>query len=293
MDNGQLKMDNVLDNRLVSTFAELRSAGRKTLLPFITAGYPDLETTAALLADFEARGVRICELGIPFSDPVADGPVIQASYTAALAGGVNSGKILDMVRIYRASATTSAHPGKAVPPGKMALVAMVSYSIVFRHGVKQYFSDCAAAGIDGIIIPDLPLEEAVWIEPVAQAAGLCNIMLIAPTTPAKRRTEIARHSRGFVYYMSIAGITGERDRLPQATIEGVRELRTHTDQPICVGFGISNAATVKTVCQVADGAIVGSAIVHRITDAVKAGASQREIVSRTGKFVSELLEPIR
>jgi tryptophan synthase alpha chain len=272
--------DCVSDNRLISAFADLRAAGRQTLLPFITAGYPDLETTAALLADFEARGVRICELGIPFSDPVADGPVIQASYTAALAGGVNTGKILDMVRAYRAAG------------GKMALVPMVSYSIVFRHGVRQYFNDCAAAGIDGIIIPDLPLEEAVWIEPVAQAAGLCNIMLIAPTTPPKRRIEIARHSRGFVYYMSIAGITGERDRLPQATIDGVRELRTHTDQPICVGFGISNAATVKTVCQVADGAIVGSAIVHRISDAVNAGAGRLEIVKGAGKFVGELLAPL-
>jgi tryptophan synthase alpha chain len=307
------------DNRLTSAFADLRAAGRKTLLPFITAGYPDLETTAALLADFEARGVRICELGIPFSDPVADGPVIQASYTAALAGGVNTGKILDMVRAYRAGKDNSpsrrpgatphaqslvaqpfqavqsgdAQPGKAAPPGQMALVAMVSYSIVFRHGVKDYFKDCAAAGIDGIIIPDLPLEEEIWIEPVAQATGLCNIMLIAPTTGPARRIEIARHSRGFVYYMSIAGITGERARLPQATIDGVRELRTHTDQPICVGFGISNAATVKTVCQVADGAIVGSAIVHRITDAVQAGVSRRETVLRTGKFVSELLEPLR
>ncbi len=247
-------------------------------MPFLTAGYPDLETTAALLGNFEARGVRVCELGIPFSDPIADGPTIQASYTEALSAGVSSEKIFEMVRSYRQG------------DGKLALVAMVSYSIVFKHGVESYLAAAAGAGFDGIIIPDLPLEEAAELEPLAAAAGLANVMLIAPTTPPARRLEIARHSRGFIYFVSIAGITGERARLPEESIRAVAELRTHTDTPVCIGFGVSNAETVGHVCEVADGAIVGSAIIHRITDAKD--APRNELVKKVGDFISELLIPI-
>jgi len=266
------------DNRVVKTFADLRAADRKTLAPFITAGYPDVDTTEALLKDFEARGVRVCELGIPFSDPIADGPVIQGSYTDALAGGMNSEKAFELVRRYRSGA------------GEMALVAMVSYSIVFRHGVEAYLRAAADAGFDGLIIPDLPLEEAADLEPLATACGLANVMLIAPTTPPARRVEIARHCRGFIYYISIAGITGERKRLPEETITAVAELRRHTDTPVCIGFGISNAATVAHVCEVADGAIVGSAIVRRIADAKD--RTPRQIAKLIGDFVAELLSPI-
>ena len=267
------------NNRLIRTFAELRSSNKKTLMPFLTAGYTDLETTAALLKDFETRGVRIVELGIPFSDPIADGPTIQASYTDALSGGVSSEKIFEMVRSYR------------IGGGNLALVAMVSYSIVFKHGVESYLAEAASAGFDGLIIPDLPLEEATELEPMAAAAGLANVMLIAPTTPQDRRIEIARHSRGFIYFISVAGITGERVRLPEESIRAVAELRTHTDTPVCVGFGVSNSETVAHVCEVADGAIVGSAFIHRITDAKD--APRDELVKKIGDFVGELLEPIK
>jgi len=266
------------DNSITRTFAELRAAGRKTLLPFVTAGYPDLATTAALLADFERRGVRICEIGIPFSDPIADGPTIQASYTAALERGVTSGDIFEMVRKYRSGG------------GKMALVAMVSYSIVFRHGAQEYLSQAKAAGFDGMIIPDLPVDEAAGMEALAGEAGLCNVLLIAPTTPPDRRIEIARHSQGFIYYISVAGITGERAKLPRETIAAVAALRKHTETPVCVGFGISNPQTVETVCSVADGAIVGSAIIHRITDAI--GSPTDELVAKVGDFVGQLLAPL-
>jgi len=268
------------NNRLVRVFSELRADNKKTLLPFITAGYPDLETTGALLADFEARGVKVCELGIPFSDPIADGPVIQASYTEALAGGVTSDGIFDMVRRYRDNG------------GQLVLVAMVSYSIVFRHCPKEYLSAAAEVGFDGLIVPDLSLEEAEEFENLATSHSLANIMLIAPTTSQERRGKIARHSRGFIYYISVAGITGERDKLPDKTIQAVAELCKQTNMPICIGFGVSNANTVRTVCQVADGAIVGSAIVHRIEDAVAAGTPRDKLVSQIGNFVGELLEPI-
>jgi len=266
------------NNRLVRIFAELRSAGKKTLVAFLTAGYPDLETTQALLKDLESRGVRVAELGIPFSDPIADGPVIQASYTEALAGGIHSDGIFRMVRGFRAAG------------GRLGLVAMVSYSIVFAHGVEKYLAGAADAGLDAVLIPDLPLGEAEEVERLAAAKGLANVMLIAPTTPPRRRLEIARHSRGFIYYVSVAGITGERDKLPRATIAAVARLRRHTDTPICVGFGISNAATVATVCGVADGAIVGSAIVHRIAE--NKALPRAQLVEKVGAFVSELLAPV-
>ena len=272
-------MSELENNRLIQTFAKLRQTGKKTLIPFLTAGYPDLPTTEALLIELEKQGVRICELGIPFSDPIADGPTIQTSYTEALSKGITSKKIFDMVEHYRQQ------------DGKLALVAMVSYSIVFKRGVESYLSEAVKAGFDGIIIPDLPLEEAAELEPTARQHGLANVMLIAPTTPPERRVEIARHSRGFIYYISVAGITGERDRLPEETIQAVAQLRKHTDTPICIGFGISNAETVKHVCQVADGAIVGSAIIHRITDAKD--NPQDELVRKISQFINELIEPIK
>ncbi len=272
-------MNSLSDNRLIKTFAELGAAGKKTLLPFITAGYPDLETTKDMLDEFESRGCRICELGIPFSDSVADGPVIQTSYTEALAGGVTSEKIFDMVRQYRAAG------------GQMALIAMVSYSIVYRHGAAEYLTEAAEAGFDGFIIPDISLEEAAKLEQLTTERNLCNIMLIAPNTPPERRLTIAGHSSGFIYFMSIAGITGERAALPESTIEAVAELRSHTDTPVVVGFGISNAETVETVCNVADGAIVGSAIVHKITDSKS--ASRETLVKSVGDFVAELLGPVK
>ena len=266
-------------NRLVRTFAELRASGRRALMPFLTAGYPDLDTTAALLDDLEARGVPVCELGIPFSDPIADGPTIQASFTDALAAGVRSDAVFDMVRRYRAGG------------GEMALAAMVSFSIVFRHGVEAYAADAARAGFDALIVPDLPMDELDALEPAADASHLPVVLLIAPNTPPPRRLEIARRSRGFIYFISVAGITGERDELPAETIAAVAELRKHVATPVCVGFGISRPEMVAGVCEVADGAIVGSAIIHRIADARPGGRDA--VVARVGQFVDELLEPLR
>ena len=250
-------------------------------MPFLTAGYPNLETTGLVLREMEQCGAKICELGVPFSDPIADGPTIQASYTVALEKGVTVRGIFDMVRKYRAGG------------GKLALCAMVSYSIVFKRGFEAFCTAAAEAGFDGLIVPDLPLGGEGDLAPHVEKAGLCNVMLIAPTTPDERKIAIAKASRGFVYYISVAGITGERTALPEETIHGVAELRTHTDTPICVGFGISNAQTVRHVCDVADGAIVGSAIIHRITDAMKAGKSNPDIAKTVGQFVAELLAPMK
>jgi tryptophan synthase alpha chain len=270
------------NNRLVNLFARLRGEGRKTLVPFITAGYPDAETTEALLGDFAARGVKVCELGVPFSDPVADGPVIQASYTAALDRGVNVECVLETVRRFRASGHND-----------LAVVLMLSYSIVYRRGVEAFCQKAAEAGVDGLIVPDLPIDEAGQLETIASAAGLANVMLIAPTTPPQRAAQIAAHSRGFVYYISVAGITGARTELPPATAQAVAELRKHTDTPICVGFGISSPQQVQAVIAEADGAIVGSAIVKRITAAAEAGTDRDAMVKEIGDFVEGLLAPTR
>jgi len=245
---------------------------------YVTAGYPDLATTEAVIDILADEDADLIELGIPFSDPIADGPTIQASYTQALAAGINCDAILQMVRSYRQAG------------GELCLVSMVSYSIVFKRGVEAHLDSTAAAGFDGLIVPDLPMEEAADFEALASARGLANILLIAPTTPPKRRLEIARHCRGFIYFASVAGITGERDRLPESTIQAVAELRKHTDTPICVGFGISNPQTVAHVCEVADGAIVGSAIVRRI--AAAAVAPRGKLIAEVGDFVSTLLAPL-
>jgi tryptophan synthase alpha chain len=270
-------MSDLAANRLVRALA----AGGKTLVPFITAGYPDAAATVELLLEFQRRGVRVCELGVPYSDPVADGAVIQTSYTRALAAGVNAAGIFGAVAEFR---------GRG---GTMAVVLMVSYAIVFRHGPDAYADRCRQAGVDGLIIPDLPIDEAASVEAAAASHGLANVMLIAPTTPPQRRLEIAAHSRGFIYFISVAGTTGERDRLPDTTIAAVADLRTRTRTPVCVGFGIAKPQTVAAVCQVADGAIVGSAIVARINAAVDAGLPREQMVRQVGEFVGELLAPTR
>ncbi|MCD4823891.1 MAG: tryptophan synthase subunit alpha [Phycisphaerae bacterium] len=280
-------MTDLQNNRLIQTFADLRANGKKTLLPFLTAGYPDSRTTTNMLSEVERRGARICELGVPFSDPIADGPVIQASYTAALDGGFTLAGLFESVREYRATG------GPDGGPGGLALLAMVSYSIVYRYGCEKFCADAAAAGFDGLIVPDLPLGQADNFATLAASAGLCNVLLISPTTPQQRRIEIAKASSGFVYFMSVAGITGERTVLPPSTIEAVAELETHTDTPICIGFGISSADMVEEVCGTAEGAIVGSAIIHKINDAVAANAPSRQIVETVGQFVEKLLQPIR
>lgn len=267
-----------MKNRLTDVFERAAAKGRKTLVPFITAGYPDASTTGALLAEFDRLGVQVCELGVPFSDPIADGPVIQASYTEALEAGFRTGEIFNIVRRYRAAG------------GRMALVAMVSYSLVFRQAPEKFLTRASAAGFDGLIVPDLPLEEAGRFESLAARDGLANIMLIAPTSPPARRIRIAGHSRGFIYFMSIAGITGERVSLPKTTIQAVAELRRKTLLPVCLGFGISSPQTVRAACTAADGAIVGSAIVRRITDCIREGKRGKKLVARVGRFVGELLK---
>lgn len=241
----------VQHSTLTETFAALRQAGRIGLMPFIPAGYPDLPTTQALLPALEQAGASAIEIGIPFSDPIADGPTIQEAFVAALAKKLKVADIFAAIR--------EARPKVGIP-----LVAMVSYSIFFRYGVERFTAEAKAAGFDGLILPDLPPPEAQNVCGQVQAGGLDTILLVSPTTAPARRAEIARLCSGFVYYLSVAGITGERDKLPADLEENVRQLRAVSAVPVCVGFGISKPEHVRQLAAVADGAIIGSAFVRRM-----------------------------
>ena len=267
-----------MSNRIDTTFAALGAAGGKALMPFLTAGDPDLETTAALIRECASRGASLIELGLPYSDPVADGPTIQESYNRSLARGTTLDGIFAMLRDVRRDC-------------QVPISVMGSFSLVVRRGLERFVDDASQAGVDGMIIPDLPLEEAESLAPLARAADIHQIMLIAPTTPWERAREIARHSGGFVYYVSVSGITGERTSLPPEISERIRKLREVTSLPICVGFGISLPEQVRMVTQTADGAIVGSAIVRRIEQ--QSGQSREKIVATVGDYVAELAQALR
>lgn len=260
-------------NRIDRIFAERRAAGLRTLMPFLTAGDPDLATTAGLLGAIEQAGGSICELGFPFSDPIADGPIIQASMAYALDHGVKISQIFDMVAQARAST-------------ELGLVAMVSYSIIHRLGEAAFVTRAKTAGFDGFIVPDLPVEEAAGFGGRARDAGLICSHLIAPTTSPERAELLARASSGFIYMVARSGITGVRSELPADLTDRVARLRQVTDLPIAVGFGVSSGEQVRQVVRVADAAIVGSAIVRRL-EPYRGGSSQ-EAVAAVKAFVEEL-----
>ena len=262
-----------MGNRIDAAFRRARKANRAAFMPFLTAGDPDLDTTAALIEELASRGADLIELGIPFSDPIADGPTIQASYVRALSGGAGTGRIFDMVRSLR---------GRC----EAAILTMVSFSIVARIGPEEYFSRAAAAGVDGVIIPDLSADEGKPVARQAVSAGLAPVFLVAPTTPPERMKEIARISRGFIYYVSVAGTTGVRDELPADIGEHIARLREFTRKPIAVGFGISRPEQVAAIARIADGAIVGSAIVRKIHEL--SSRTREELVKGVGDFAASL-----
>lgn len=237
---------------IAASFAASRAARRLQLMPFVPAGYPSLDATQAVLAALGADPAGgIIEVGIPFSDPIADGPVIQAAFAHALDHGVTLTQVLAAVREVR--------PRVAVP-----LVAMVSFSVAYRRGVERFAADLRAAGFDGLILPDLPPPEAAPFVATVRAAGLDTALLCAPTTPPARRATIAELSSGFVYCLSVSGITGERTALPPDLTDNLASLRSLTEKPLCVGFGLSTPEHLRALEGHADGGIVGSALVRRL-----------------------------
>ncbi len=245
-------------------------------MPFITAGDPDLATTARVVPELAANGASLIEIGFPYSDPIADGPVIQASYTRALERGLRIDDIFTCVRGLNV----------AVP-----LVGMVSYSLVYHRGPEKFLDNAQAAGFSGAIVPDLPLEEAESLARLASARDFKLIQLVTPTTPPERAARIAQLSTGFLYCVSVTGITGERDRLPDALLDQLRHLRQQTDLPLCVGFGISRPDHVRMLRDVADGVIVGSALVRRLEQAGKRPVD--EVVAESMTLVRELVAALQ
>lgn len=261
-------------SRIDDLFTALRAQGRKALMPFVTAGDPDLAFTSLVLGELVRQGAHLCELGIPYSDPIADGPVIQASYTRALARHVKLAEIFDMVR--------DTAPGLSAP-----LVAMTSYAIIHRHGLERYVDEAREAGLAGAIVPDLLVDESVALAEICRRHDFSLIQLVTPTTPRQRQLKIAEAATGFIYYVSVTGITGERTSLPPELIDNVGWLRQQTDLPICIGFGISNPQHVRLLAPVADGLIVGSAFVRRIAEA--GTRPRQQVLQEVGRYAAELL----
>jgi tryptophan synthase alpha chain len=260
--------------RLDAALSARRQAGDVVVAPFLTAGDPDMAFTLEALQAAEQAGAALCELGVPYSDPIADGPVIQASYTRALNAGASLEGVFSLAT--RAAAELS-----------MPLVAMTSYSIIFRRGIDRFVDEAAAAGLTGLIVPDLPIEESAPLARASRAAGLGLVRLVTPTTPPERAARSAADTTGFLYCVSVAGVTGERMTLPQQLRDRVAWLKEQTAVPILVGFGISRPEQVREVGQVADGVIVGSALVRHLEAA--ASNQKQEALAEISRHVGELV----
>ncbi|MBI4589269.1 MAG: tryptophan synthase subunit alpha [Candidatus Rokubacteria bacterium] len=263
-------------SRIATTFAGLRRRGARALIPYFTAGDPSLSATRALVLEAVRRGADVIELGVPFSDPLADGPVIQRASQRALASGVTVARVLELVRGVR---------GEVPAP----IILLTYYNPVHAFGLKAFAHGAVEAGVDGVIVADLPPEEADPLSTQARPAGLDLIHLVAPTSPPDRMRYIARRSCGFIYFVSLTGVTGTRETLAPDLAERLRQLRAVTTKPICVGFGISTPDQVAAVAPYADGVIVGSAIVRL----VEAHAGSERLVAEVGGFIAALKAPLR
>ena len=263
-------------SRLEATFTRLRARGERALVAYLMAGDPSLAETRRLVVEAERRGADVIELGVPFSDPLADGPVIQRAGTRALAAGTSLARVLEMVSTLRAQV-------------HVPLVVMTYYNPVLAFGLKSFARTAADAGADGVIVPDLPWEECEPLRAETEPAGLDMIQFVAPTSTPTRVKTIARLSRGFIYVVSLTGVTGARRELPKDVDAQIRTLRLVTTKPVCVGFGVSTPEQVAAVGQIADGVAVGSAIVRTIEEHTGTAA----LVDRVGDFIAALKQPLR
>ncbi|GAB3383277.1 tryptophan synthase subunit alpha [Azotobacter armeniacus] len=264
-------------SRLQTRFAELKQANRAALVTFVTAGDPDYDASLAILKGLPEAGADVIELGMPFTDPMADGPAIQLANIRALGGKQNMVKTLQMVREFRT--------GNQDTP----LVLMGYYNPIYAYGVDRFIADAKAAGVDGLIVVDLPPEHNDELCDPAQAAGLDFIRLTTPTTDDERLPVVLAGSSGFVYYVSVAGVTGAGAATLAHVEQAVARLRRHTDLPVCIGFGIRSPEHAASVARLADGVVVGSALVDRIA---KAGSNEQAVGDVLG-LCRELAEGVR
>jgi tryptophan synthase alpha chain len=273
----------LLPNPIDETFARLRKSGHMAFMPFVTAGDPDLATTEKVVLELAARQVDLIEIGFPYSDPIADGPVIQASYTRALARHLHVGDILSAIK-----SVVDRAPGQ-LPP----LIAMVAYAIIFRMGPEKFVRDARRAGFAGLIVPDLPADEAAEMAALSRAHGLDLIQLIAPTTTPERAQRILATASGFLYCISVAGTTGVRESLPAELRAQLEWLKTQTKLPLAVGFGISRPDQVDSLRGLADGVIVGSALVRHLAAISEEHASVESALENAGRLAAEMLAAAR
>jgi tryptophan synthase alpha chain len=258
--------------RIEAKFADLKRGGRRALIPFITAGDPDLGTTERLLVEVARAGADLIELGVPFSDPVADGPVIQRASERALGNGVTLAALLECLAASRRHI-------------EIPIVLFSYFNPLLQFGLEQLASDARSAGVDGILVTDLVPEEASGWEKILQANSIDPIFLVAPTTSDARLKRITARARGFVYAIARTGVTGAREEMTGAAEALVRRVRDCTSLPVAVGFGVTTAQHVRDVWRYADAAVVGSAIVQEI----ERHGSSDQVVRRVGEFVRRLL----
>ena len=263
-------------NRIDKKFKELKKRGKKAFIAYVTAGDPNLLTTKKVVLALEDAGVDIIELGIPFSDPLADGPVIQAASHRALQKRVTLKKIFALVHGLR----------KATD---IPIAFMTYYNPILKHGVEKFVKSCKYNGVDGAIIPDLPFEEAGDLIRCARREKVATIFLAAPTSTRKRIKDIVKNSTGFIYYVSLTGVTGARRKLPPEVVSNVWTIKSTTRKPVAVGFGISAPGQARSIARIADGVIVGSAIVKIIADNQK---NNKALISKVSNFAKALARAI-
>jgi len=257
--------------RIDTTFSALREKRQTALIPFLTAGDPNLATTARLIRTLAEEGADLIELGVPFSDPMADGPTIQAASERALKAGTCLKQVLQLVKEVRRDC-------------QVPLVLMGYFNPIFRYGAEAFARDAAAVGVDGLLLVDLPPEEAGEISDALRSAGIAMITLLAPTTPPERMRRLAESAEGYLYYVSMTGVTGSQQITPDSIRAAVEELKEMTSIPIGVGFGITTVADAKAVGKFADGVVVGSALVKIIAEY----AQSEELLPRVADFIAAL-----
>ncbi|MGD0351042.1 MAG: tryptophan synthase subunit alpha [Verrucomicrobiota bacterium] len=263
-------------NRIVEKFARLKQSGKKGFIVYIGAGDPKLTATRELAVAFDKAGVDILELGVPFSDPLADGLVNQLAAQRGLESGTTPPKVLETVAAIRKRS-------------QIPIVLYIYFNLIHRVGLERFVKDAAKAGVDGLLVLDLPPEESDNYESLMRQAGLCHIYLVAPTTPDDRMEFIVKRGSGFIYYVSREGVTGMQKQVASNLAQQVAKIRAHTKLPIAVGFGISTPEQAKKVASVADAVVVGSAVVNQIA---KHGKS-KDMVKRTSMFVKSLRNAIK
>jgi tryptophan synthase alpha chain len=263
-------------NRIEVRLAELRRAGKKAFVVYVGAGDPNLAATHQLGLAFDKAGVDILELGVPFSDPLADGLVNQLAAQRGLESGTTPPKLLETITAIRRESQTP-------------IVLYIYFNLIHKVGMERFITDAAKAGVDGLLVLDLPPEESDNYEALMRKAGLSHIYLVAPTTPEDRMELIVKRGSGFIYYISREGVTGMQSKVASNLAEQVAKIRAHTPLPIVVGFGISNPEQAKAVAQAADGCVVGSAVVNQIAQHGKSP----ELVAKVSAFVKSLADAVK